>query len=226
MGRTRARRKIDAMGALRDQQDDDRRPDAVDSDAAELRALIQEIQAATPLSPSEQTVLFERAATGDKGSQDRLVAAHLDLVIRLAEARGEEPLSVPDLVQEGSIGLVEAVRSFASSGDADFQRFAARLITEKIDAAIELEVASVRDAELLVAAATDYQRTDLLMRRELGRKATEAELAEKLEWTVERTRYVAQVVADARRRHDEELLAFIDPAAINFDDDEPVEFDS
>jgi DNA-directed RNA polymerase sigma subunit (sigma70/sigma32) len=226
MGRTRARRKIDAMGALRDQQDDDRRPDAVDSDAAELRALIQEIQAATPLSPSEQTVLFERAATGDKGSQDRLVAAHLDLVIRLAEARGEEPLSVPDLVQEGSIGLVEAVRSFASSGDADFQRFAARLITEKIDAAIELEVASVRDAELLVAAATDYQRTDLLMRRELGREATEAELAEKLEWTVERTRYVAQVVADARRRHDEELLAFIDPAAINFDDDEPVEFDS
>jgi DNA-directed RNA polymerase sigma subunit (sigma70/sigma32) len=226
MGRTRARRKIDAMGALRDQQDDDRRPDAVDSDAAELRALIQEIQAATPLSPSEQTVLFERAAAGDKGSQDRLVAAHLDLVIRLAEARGEEPLSVPDLVQEGSIGLVEAVRSFASSGDADFQRFAARLITEKIDAAIELEVASVRDAELLVAAATDYQRTDLLMRRELGREATEAELAEKLEWTVERTRYVAQVVADARRRHDEELLAFIDPAAINFDDDEPVEFDS
>jgi DNA-directed RNA polymerase sigma subunit (sigma70/sigma32) len=226
MGRTRARRKIDAMGALRDQQDDDRRPDAVDSDAAELRALIQEIQAATPLSPSEQTVLFERAAAGDKGSQDRLVAAHLDLVIRLAEARGEEPLSVPDLVQEGSIGLVEAVRSFASSGNADFQRFAARLITEKIDAAIELEVASVRDAELLVAAATDYQRTDLLMRRELGREATEAELAEKLEWTVERTRYVAQVVADARRRHDEELLAFIDPAAINFDDDEPVEFDS
>jgi DNA-directed RNA polymerase sigma subunit (sigma70/sigma32) len=226
MGRTRARRKIDAMGALRDQQDDDRRPDAVDSDAAELRALIQEIQAATPLSPSEQTVLFERAATGDKGSQDRLVAAHLDLVNRLAEARGEEPLSVPDLVQEGSIGLVEAVRSFASSGNADFQRFAARLITEKIDAAIELEVASVRDAELLVAAATDYQRTDLLMRRELGREATEAELAEKLEWTVERTRYVAQVVAVARRRHDEELLAFIDPAAINFDDDEPVEFDS
>ena len=58
------------------------------------------------------------------------------------------------------------------------------------------------------------------------REATEAELAEKLEWTVERTRYVAHVVADARRRHDEELLAFIDPAAIDFDDDERAEFDS
>lgn len=214
------------MGALRDQHDDDPLSDSIDSDALALRDLIQEIQAAAPLSQSEERVLFERAAAGDKGSQDRLVAANLDLVIRLAAARGEQPLSVSDLVQEGSIGLVEAVRSFASTGDADFQGFAGRLITESMDAAIALEAASVRDAELLVAAATDYERTELLMRRELGRDATEAELAEKLEWTVERTRYVAHVVADAQRRHDEELLAFIDPAAINFDDDEPVEFDS
>ena len=35
---------------------------------------------------------------------------------------------------------------------------------------------------------------------------------------MERTRYVAQVVAEARRRHDEELLAFIDPDTIDFDD--------
>jgi RNA polymerase primary sigma factor len=157
------------------------------------------------------------------------VAAHLDLVIRLAAARGRQTLSVPDLVQEGSIGLVEAVRSFASSGDVDFPEFAARLINEKIDVAIDAEAASVRDAELLIAAATDYERTQHLMRRELGREATEAELAEKLEWTLDRTRYVAQVVADARRRHDEELLAFIDPAAIDFDDDnddERTSFDS
>jgi RNA polymerase primary sigma factor len=214
------------MGALRDQDDDDRRPDSFDSDEAVLRDLIQEIQAATPLSAAEERTLLERAAVGDKGSQDRLVAAYLDLVIRLAAARGEQPLSVPDLVQEGSIGLVEAVRSFASSGDGDFQHFAERLVDEKIDAAIAAEAACVRDAGLLIAAATDYERTDLVMRRELGREATEAELAEKLEWTVERTRYVAHVVADARRRHDEELLAFIDPAAIDFDDDERAEFDS
>lgn len=217
------------MGALRDRQHDERPLDASDSDAAALRDLIQEIQAATPINPAEERVLFERAGLGDKSSQDRLVAANLDLVIRLAAARGRQPLSAPDLVQEGSIGLVEAVRSFASSGDVDFPEFAARLINGKIDAAIDAEAASVRDAELLVAAATDHERTENLMRRELGREATEAELAEKLEWTLERTRYVARVVADARRRHDEELLAFIDPAAIDFDDDnddERTAFDS
>jgi DNA-directed RNA polymerase sigma subunit (sigma70/sigma32) len=214
------------MGALRDQHDDDRRPDSFDSDAAALGDLIQEIQAAAPLTSTEQRTHLERAAVGHKGSQDRLVAAHLDLVIRLAAARGEQPLSVPDLVQEGSIGLVEAVRTFATSGASDFQRFAAQLIDEKIDAAIAAEAASVRDAERLITAATDYERTEVLIRMELGREPTEAELAEKLEWTVARTRYVAHVVADARRRHDAELLEFIDPAAIDFDDDERVGFDS
>jgi DNA-directed RNA polymerase sigma subunit (sigma70/sigma32) len=133
---------------------------------------------------------------------------------------------VADLVQEGSIGLVEAVRTFARSDETDFTRFAERKIGAQLDAAIAAEAAAVRDAELLVAAATDYERTQLLLRRELHREVTEQELAEKLEWTRERTRYVAQVVADARRRHDEELVAYIDPEVIDFDDDELPEFDS
>jgi hypothetical protein len=37
--------------------------------------------------------------------------------------------------------------------------------------------------------------------------------------------YVAKVVADARKRHDEELLAFIDPESIDFDDDERADID-
>lgn len=162
--------------------------------------------------------MLEKAASGDRASQERLVAAHLAMVIRLAETRREKGLSVPDLVQEGSLGLVEAVHTFAASGEPDFARFAELKVGAQMDAAIAEEAAAVRDGELLVAAANDYERTELLLRRELGRAATEAEIAEKLEWTVERTRYVAQVVADARRRHDEELLDFIDPDAIDLDD--------
>ncbi len=154
------------------------------------------------------------------------MAAHLDVVIRLAATRGEQGLSVPDLVQEGSIGLVQAVRSFADSGETDFATFAEARIAAQMDAAIAAEVAAVREGELLVAAATDYERAELILRRLLLREPTAAELAEKLEWTVDRTAYVAQVVADARRRHDEELLAFIDPEAIDFDaNDERSELD-
>jgi RNA polymerase sigma factor (sigma-70 family) len=214
------------MGALRDTQYDGSRPGTRDSDAAAMLDLIRQIQGERPLSAEEETKLLHRSASGDKASQDRLVAAHLDLVVQLAEARGEQRLSVADLVQEGSIGLVEAVRTFATTRKSDFLSFAEQLINLRMEDAIAAEASAVRDAELLVAAATDYERTQLVLLRELKREATEGELAEKLEWTLERTRYVAQVVADARRRYDEEMLQFIDPEAIDFDADEPTAFDS
>jgi len=192
-------------------------PQPADDDAV-MRDLRQQVRTTTPLDPVEEKALLENSSLGDRASLDRVVAANLGMVIRLAEAHHDGALSVPDLVMEGSIGLVEAARSFATSGEPDFAKFAARKVGEQMDSAIAAEAAAVRDAELLVAAASDYERTELLLARELRRAPNESEIAEKLEWTVERTRYVAQVVAEARRRHDEELLAFIDPDAIDFDD--------
>ncbi len=78
----------------------------------------------------------------------------------------------------------------------------------------------MRDAQLLVTAAEDYTRTEVILRRILQREPTEKELAEKLEWTLDRLRYVARVVDEARRRHDEELLAYVDPEVLDLDDDE------
>jgi DNA-directed RNA polymerase sigma subunit (sigma70/sigma32) len=199
--------------------------EGAETEAAVLSVLMEQARSAGELRPGEETKLLERAALGDKFSQDRLVAAHLDMVIRLASARAEQGLSVPDLVQEGSIGLLEAVRTFSESGEADFTAFAEGRIGAQMDAAISAEAAAVREAELLVTAATDYERAELNMRRLLHREPTAAELAEKLEWTVDRTLYVAKVVADARSRYDEELLAFIDPEEINFDDDERKDID-
>jgi DNA-directed RNA polymerase sigma subunit (sigma70/sigma32) len=188
------------------------------NDDAVIRDVRKQARLSPPLDPTEQGRLLELAARGDKPSQERLVAAKLAMVVRLAEARDDKGLSVPDLVQEGSIGLVDAVQTFSASGARDFDAFAEKKIGEQMDAAIAAEAAAVRDGELLVTAANDYERTELLLRRDLHRPATAAEIAEKLEWTVERTQYVASVVADARRRHDEELLEFIDPDAIDFDD--------
>ena len=188
-----------------------------EGDGGLLRELRQQVRAMPPLRSGELERVVERAAVGDKASQDRLVAAYLDMVLRLAAARADRGLPVGDLVQEGSLGLVEAMRTFAADGAGDFGAFAEQKAAEQMDAALAAEAAAVREAEQLVAAAADYERTEILLHRALRRPATEAEIAEKLEWTVDRTRYVAKVVAEARRRHDEELLAFIDPDSVDDD---------
>jgi RNA polymerase sigma factor (sigma-70 family) len=184
-----------------------------------LRDLMREAGAQKPLQPGEQDRLLKAAASGDQPSQERLVAAYLPTVVRLAAARGEQGLSVSDLVQEGSIGLLQAVRDFAGSGERDFASFAEARITGQLSAAIDAEAAAVRDEQLLVAAAEDYARTEAILRRTLQREPTEKELAEKLEWTLDRLRYVARVVDEARRRHDEELLAYLDPEALGIEDE-------
>ncbi len=166
---------------------------------------------------AEQDELLRRAAEGDKASQERLVEAFLPTVTRLAAARGEHGMEIGDLVQEGCIGLVEAIRTFSASGQSDFGRFAEVHIAAQLTAAIEAEAAAAREEQLLVAASADYDRVEMLLARELHRAPTEVEIAEKLEWTVERTRYVALVVTEARRKHDEELLAYIDPEALVID---------
>ena len=192
-----------------------------DGEDAVIRELRQQARTTPPLRPGEQETLLQRAAFGDRSSLDRLVAANLPMVIRMAEARQDRGLSTSDLVQEGSLGFLEAVSTFGQAEAADFAAFAESRVGAQMDAALASEAAAVRDAELLVAAATDYERTEVLLHKVLQRAPTEAEIAEKLEWSVDRTRYVAQVVAEARRRHDEELLAFIDPEALDleaFDD--------
>ena len=218
--------------AARHKPDEDDDADGLETyadDAAALRELVGEARLNDPVSPGELQLLLERSAIGDRPSEDRLVASHLNMVIRLATERGEQGLSLSDLVQEGSIGLVAAVRSFSVASEIDFSHFAEEKVGAYMDAALATEAAGVRDAHLLVTAATDYERTEVAMRHELNREPTVVELAEQLEWTVDRTRYVAQVVADARRRSDEEVLAFIDPDLVAVDvyvhEDEPAELD-
>jgi len=182
-------------------------------------------QMAKPIDRAEQEELLRRAGAGDKASEDRLVEAFLPTVARMAAARGEQAVPVGDLVQEGCIGLIQAIRTFSGSGESDFVRFAEVHIAAQLTAAIEAEAAAAREEQLLVTASADYDRVEMQLRRELHRVPTEVEMAEKLEWTVERTRYVAQVVTEARRRHDEELLAYIDPETLVIEGEVEAEID-
>src|ERR1700681_997449 len=128
--------------AARHQLDDHDDADGLDAqpdDAAALRELVREGRINGTLTAGEQRLLLERSALGDRSSQDRLVAAHLDMVIRLAMERSENGLSVSDLVQEGSIGLLEAVRWFEVGGAKDFMAYAEERVGASMDAAIATE---------------------------------------------------------------------------------------
>jgi DNA-directed RNA polymerase sigma subunit (sigma70/sigma32) len=181
-----------------------------DADAADVRALAAEARHGNHPDPAEHDRLLEAASIGDRLAQESLLSAHLDWVAGAAEERHDRGLSEGDLFQEGALGLMEAIGGFDAAGGIEFETACRREIALRMDRALADEEAVVRDGELLVQAAEDYERTEVGLRRELGRGATSGELAEKLEWTVERTEQIGRLVADARRRHDEELLEYLD----------------
>ena len=80
--------------------------------------------------------------------------------------------------------------------------------------ALLAEEESVRHERLLFEAAADYDRVELLLAGELHRLPTAAEIGERLEWTPERTEHIRSIVMEARRRHDEELLLYVEPEEV------------
>ncbi len=64
------------------------------------------------LGREEESRLARRADAGDAEAQRRLIASHLRLVVKIARSYRDSGLPMSDLVQEGTVGLIRAVRRF------------------------------------------------------------------------------------------------------------------
>jgi len=191
---------------------DAREPGLTPFDATDVRALAAEAGRGNQPDSAEHDRLLQAASRGDQRAQQSLLNAHLDWIVSAAHERRDRGLGEGDLFQEGALGFMEAIRGFQFAPGVDFENACRQRIASYMDHALAEEATAVRDGELLVRAAEDYERAEMGLRLELGRKATNAEVAEKLEWTQERAELIGRLVDDARQRHDEELIEFLDAA--------------
>jgi len=76
------------------------------------------------LTPDEERALALRSAAGDESAAERLVASHLRVVVRIARSYGRFGLPVNDLIQEGTVGLIQAVRKFNPDSGARLGTYA------------------------------------------------------------------------------------------------------
>lgn len=186
-----------------------------ETSAGELEALAAEVGRVLPLRPGEKQSLLEKVRlSGDQAASERLLETHLGMVLDIAKAKKGRGLSVGDFFQEGCVGLLAAIRAFPLAEDADFDHFAAAQVSLAMEEALLAEEEAVRQERLLLDAAADYDRVEIALAGELHRAPTIAEIGVRLEWTPERTEYIRNVVADARRRHDAELLLYVEPEEV------------
>jgi RNA polymerase sigma-B factor len=118
--------------------------------------------------------------TGDPEARERLVALYLPLVRSLAGRYAHRGETVEDLVQVGSIGLLEAIDRFDPMRGSDLASYAIPTITGEIKRHLRDRSTIVRMPRRQSELAAQLRSTGQLLAAHLGRAPTAAELAEEL----------------------------------------------
>ena len=158
-----------------------------------LRLYLEEV-AMTPAFGDEQ-LLAEAAASGDENAMLKLTNLGLSRVIELSCGHTGYGVLLLDLIQEGSLGLWQAIQHYRSG---DYALFRDRWINLYLARAVTLQARQSGVGQKMRQAMEDYKQVDERLLSELGRNATLEEIALELHIGVEQTAAVKGMLENAR----------------------------
>jgi RNA polymerase primary sigma factor len=129
------------------------------------------------LSPEERRRLEEIVADG-RAAQEHLILANTRLVISVAKKYAGRGLPLSDLIQEGNIGLIRAVKKFDWRRGHKFSTYATWWIRQAVTRAIADQSRTIRVPVHMGDQINKLMRLQQQLAQELGREPTPEELAE------------------------------------------------
>jgi RNA polymerase nonessential primary-like sigma factor len=160
-------------------------PEAAEKQRALLGMYLDEIRRIKLLDAPQEQDLARRARAGDAEAERQLIEANLRLVISLARRYVHRGLSLLDLIEEGNVGLLHAVRKFDPDRGTRFSTYATWWIRQAIVRALANQARMVRLPVHVELLLSQYAKAHRALTQELGRAPTPAELAARLGRTVE-----------------------------------------
>ncbi len=145
------------------------------------------------LSPEERRRLEEIAADG-RAAQEHLILANTRLVISVAKKYVGRGLPLSDLIQEGNIGLIRAVKKFDWRRGHKFSTYATWWIRQAVTRAIADQARTIRVPVHMGDQINKLLRLQHQLAQELGRDPTPQELAEAMGIPLSRVEQLLQMV--------------------------------
>lgn len=158
-----------------------------------LSVYLEEISRIPLLTRAEEIELARRVATGDKEAERRMVEGNLRLVVKMAKRYTRRGLPLLDLIEEGNLGLLRAVRKYQPDKGTKFSTYASWWIRQAIVRALANQARLIRlpvHVEVLLAR---YTRTKARLTQRLGRPPSLEEIAEALEVPVSQLGELEQI---------------------------------
>jgi RNA polymerase primary sigma factor len=145
-----------------------------------LKLYLREISKTPLLTVEEEIQLAERIKAGDTAARDRMIKANLRLVVKIAHDYSGYGLSLPDLISEGNIGLMNAVERFDPEKGGKLSTYGAWWIKQSIKRALANQSKTIRLPIHMVDKIARMRRISASLAEALGREPTDDELATEL----------------------------------------------
>ncbi|MBS1663609.1 MAG: RNA polymerase sigma factor RpoD/SigA [Bacteroidetes bacterium] len=150
-----------------------------------LEKYLQEIGKVELISPEEEVKLAIRIKQGDQRALDKLTKANLRFVVSVAKQYQNQGLSLPDLINEGNLGLIKAAQRFDETRGFKFISYAVWWIRQSILQALAEQSRIVRLPLNKVGLTNRIQKAYSQLEQEFEREPSAEELAEILELDIE-----------------------------------------
>ncbi len=150
-----------------------------------LEKYLQEIDKFELISPEEEVKLAIRIKQGDQKALDKLTKANLRFVVSVAKQYQNQGLSLPDLINEGNLGLIKAAQRFDETRGFKFISYAVWWIRQSILQALAEQSRIVRLPLNKVGLTNRIQKAFSQLEQEFEREPSAEELAEILEMDIE-----------------------------------------
>lgn len=154
-------------------------------ESASLEKYLQEIGKVDLITPEEEVQLAIRIKQGDLKALDRLTKANLRFVVSVAKQYQNQGLSLPDLINEGNLGLIKAAQRFDETRGFKFISYAVWWIRQSILQALAEQSRIVRLPLNKVGLTNRINKAFQQLEQEYEREPSAEELAEMLELDTE-----------------------------------------
>ena len=155
-------------------------------ESASLDKYLQEIGREPLISVEEEVQLAQRIKKGDTAAQDNLVSANLRFVVSVAKQYQNQGLSLPDLINEGNMGLIKAAEKFDETRGFKFISYAVWWIRQSILQALAEQSRIVRLPLNQVGSLNKINKALSKFEQENERKPSAEELAEVLDMPIDK----------------------------------------
>lgn len=160
-----------------------------------LEKYLQEIGKVELLAPEEEAVLPVKIRQGDQKALERLIKANLRFVVSVAKHYQNQGLTLPDLINEGNLGLIKAAQGFDETKGFKFISYAIWWIRQSIIQALAEHSRIVRLPLNKVELTNRISKTFQILEQEFEREPSAEELADMLEITAEEVATTMQMSA-------------------------------